>query len=349
MLAASDESFGAKEALLSPAPVAFAPGTYDHKGEVVDGWETRRRRGPGADWVVVRLGLPGCVRTLDVDTTSFSGNAPVSCRLEACAVPEGSEPGGWEQVLGDSQLVADNHNVLTVADLRRWTHLRLWVTPDGGVGRFRVHGEPVLDPRPFEGLTVDLASEELGARVTFCSDEFYSPASALLRADRPRTMGQGWEARRRRGPGHDVVVVRLGLAGSPTLLELDTTWFLHNASGAGALWTASCPTDPDPADDLWQPLLSLTPLQPDARHRFRVAGPVATHVRFDAHPDGGLARLRVLGPVAADAQAQALVRWYDALPDSHAALENLPPSGRPFVTAAALRAADAGLARRLGL
>lgn len=166
MLAASDESLGAKEALLSPAPVAFAPGTYDHKGEVVDGWETRRRRGPGADWVVVRLGLPGRVRTVDVDATSFSGNAPVPCRLEACAVPEGSEPGGWEQVLGDSQLVADNHNVLTVADLRRCTHLRLWVTPDGGVRRFWVHGEPVLDPRPFESLTVDLASEELGARAS---------------------------------------------------------------------------------------------------------------------------------------------------------------------------------------
>jgi len=352
VLAASDASFGPKEALLRPGPVAFVPGTYDHNGEVVDGWETRRRRGPGEDWVVVRFGLPGVVTGVDVDTSSFTRNAPVSCRIEGCAVPgdpTAEELSGWQVLLPDTPLQADSHNHLPVDDSRRWTHLRLWVTPDGGVGRLRVWGIPVLDPRPLMGITPDLASCELGSRVVSCTDEHYSPASALLLPDRPRTMGEGWEASRRRGVGHDTVVVRLGLAGSPRLLELDTTCFVHNASAACDVWTANCPGDPQADDPRWQPLLPRVRLLPDTRNRFVVKGSEATHVRLDAHPDGGLARLRLVGPVSATAHADAVVRWLDALPDGHAAEEGVEGPGRPYGSAPELRATDPGLAAMLGL
>ncbi|MCW2598830.1 MAG: putative allantoicase [Frankiales bacterium] len=353
VVAASDESFGAKELLLRAGPVAFVPGTYDHKGEVVDGWETRRRRGPGADWAVVRLGLPGIVRSVDVDTTSFSGNAPATCRIEACAMPGHPAPDeltDWQVLVPDTALLPDTHNVLPVEDSRRWTHLRLWAAPDGGVGRLRVEGDPLLDPRLLDGLTADLASQELGAEVVACSDDFYSPADALLLPDRPRNMGEGWEARRRRGPGHDVVVVRLGLAGTPRLVEIDTTYFVHNASGSCALWAASCADDPGFDDPRWTPLLSSTRLQPDTRHRFRVKAGVTTHVRLDAHPDGGLARLRVVGPVDRTARGWAAVRWLDALPEAQALAEAVPASvvaGRPFRTPDALRQAHPDLATTL--
>ena len=352
VVAASDESFGPKESLLKPGPVTFVPGTYDHKGEVVDGWETRRRRDPGADWVVVRLGLPGIVRELDVDTTSFRGNAPATCRVEACGVPgypTAEELSGWHELVPETAVRPDAHNVLVVQDDRRWTHLRLWAAPDGGVGRLRVFGEPVLDPRPLDGLTVDLAAQELGARVIWCSDEFYSPAQALLRPDRPRSMGEGWEARRRRDPGNDAVVVRLGLAGSPRLVEVDTTCFVHNASAAAAVWAASCEDDPGPDDARWVPVLPKTRLQPDTCHRFPVSATNATHVRLDAYPDGGLARLRLLGAVSSPARAAAIVRWLDALPQPHALAEGLRVNGRPFGTPEALRHADPELAVQLGI
>jgi allantoicase len=58
VVAASDESFGDKENLLTPDAAAFEPGHYGNRGEIVDGWETRRRRDGGHDWVVVRLGTP---------------------------------------------------------------------------------------------------------------------------------------------------------------------------------------------------------------------------------------------------------------------------------------------------
>ncbi len=110
-------------------------------------------------------------------------------------------------------------------------------------------------------------------------------------------MGEGWEARRLRGPGHDSVVVRLGVAGRPRLVEVDTTCFVHNASAEVALWGSA-----DGAT--WEPLLPRTRLQPDTRHRFRIDAPVVTHVRLDAHPDGGLARLRVHGEVDAATLAE---------------------------------------------
>lgn len=78
VIAASDESFGEKENLLVPGAADFTPGSYGHKGEIVDGWETRRRRTPGHDWALVRLGTPGVIDSIDVDTSFFTGNYPRS-------------------------------------------------------------------------------------------------------------------------------------------------------------------------------------------------------------------------------------------------------------------------------
>ena len=329
VVAASDDAFGPKELLLSPGPVSFLPGTFDHKGEVVDGWETRRRRTPGNDWVVVRLGTPGVIRSIDVDTTSFAGNAPTSCWVEACGVEGYPAPGAlvdWEVVVPRTSLVADAHNVLAVEDGRRWTHVRLSTEPDGGVGRLRVEGEPVPDPRLCDGLTVDLAGLELGASVAWVTDTFYTSAEALLRPDRARTMGEGWETRRRRDGRHDSVVLRLGAAGLPRLVEIDTSHFVYNASASCELWASD-------GGEHWDPLLPRTSLQPDTRHRFAVSAGPTTHVRLDAYPDGGLARVRVLGPLTGVGRLALGLRWLNTLPASQ--LDTLAPwvglrDGRPF-------------------
>jgi allantoicase len=94
VLAASDEFFAAKENLIKPGAPAFVPETYGAKGQVYDGWETRRKRGPGGtlpdrtarDWVIVRLGVPGVVRSIVVDTAHFTGNFPQACSADACSV-----------------------------------------------------------------------------------------------------------------------------------------------------------------------------------------------------------------------------------------------------------------------
>ena len=90
VVAASDEFFAAKENLTKAAAPVFVPDTYDAKGQVYDGWETRRRRGPGGklpdrsarDWAIVRLGVPGVVRAIVVDTAFFTGNFPQACSAD---------------------------------------------------------------------------------------------------------------------------------------------------------------------------------------------------------------------------------------------------------------------------
>jgi allantoicase len=192
-------------------------------------------------------------------------------------------------VVARSPLAADGHNLFAVPDGARFTHVRLTVFPDGGVARLRVHGTVVADPWRFDGVSVDLAAQELGGLVVASSDGFYSSAHALNRPGLARTMGEGWETRRRRDGGHDWVVIRLAVPGVVRQVEVDTSYYVANASTAVALHGQA-------PDGQWFTLLDRTPVQPDTRHHFPVDGaPVATHVRLDAFPDGGLSRLRVIG------------------------------------------------------
>src|SRR5260370_33653873 len=84
VLVANDEFFAPKENLLKPAKPIFLEGKYTDVGKWMDGWETRRRRGPGHDWSILQLGPHGAIHRVEVDTTHFKGNYPDSCSLEAC-------------------------------------------------------------------------------------------------------------------------------------------------------------------------------------------------------------------------------------------------------------------------
>jgi allantoicase len=324
VLQASDESFGFKENLLVPGAADFTPGRYGPRGEIVDGWETRRRRGvPGHDWVVVRLGAPGVITSVDVDTSFFTGNYPPVCRLEACGAEGYPSPGElaastteWIEIVPESRLEGDTHNVFEVADPRRFTHVRLSIYPDGGVARLRVYGEVVPDPRLWDGVTIDLASQEHGGVVVADSDSFYSSAQVLNRPDRARTMGEGWETSRRRDGGHDTVVIALGAAGLLRQAEIDTSHFKYNASAEAELWGTGDDPVPGPGAAGWFPLLRRTGLQPDTRHVFPLTGPgrAVRAVRVDAFPDGGISRIRLFGVPEPAARFRAGLRWFNALP-----------------------------------
>src|SRR5215218_4328715 len=86
VVAANDESFCAADHLIDPRAPVFSPQTFDHNGQIYDGWETRRRREPGHDWAIVRLGAPGIVREVVVDTAFFKGNYPPRCSVSAACV-----------------------------------------------------------------------------------------------------------------------------------------------------------------------------------------------------------------------------------------------------------------------
>jgi allantoicase len=157
VVAASDEFYAAKENLIRPDAPAFVPETYDAKGQVYDGWETRRRRGPDGtlpertarDWVIVRLGVPGVVRSIVVDTAHFTVNYPQACSADACSAdgyPSAEEltadqgPGRWREIVPRALLTGDHRHAFKVTSGRRSTHVRLNIFPDGGVARLRLYG-----------------------------------------------------------------------------------------------------------------------------------------------------------------------------------------------------------------
>jgi allantoicase len=315
---ANDELFAAADHLVHDEPPVFNRSTFGPKGQIYDGWESRRRRTPGHDHAVVRLGAPGIVRGVVVDTAFFTGNYPPEVSVEACGLPGHPGPdeladADWETLVPRSAVAGDSRNPFAVDLPVRVTHVRLTIYPDGGVARLRVHGEPVPDPRLLPGGLVDLAAAEHGGRVTACSNMFYGSPGKLLRPGLARVMGEGWETARRRDSGNDWVEVALAAPGRVLLAELDTTHFKGNAPGAASLRGSA-----DGAGTV--DLLPRTRLQPDTRHRFPVdSTEEVASVRLDIFPDGGMARLRLwgrLGPAAADRLTR---RWLGALPPAESA------------------------------
>jgi len=321
VVAANDELFAERENLIKPEAPTFSPYTFGPKGQVYDGWETRRRREPGHDWALVRLGQPGLVRAVVVDTAFFVGNYPPEVSVEGAAVEgypsaEELEAARWLPLVRRSPVKGDARNAFVVDAPERVTHVRLCQYPDGGVARLRVHGEVVPDPRFLATGHLDLAALENGGSVAGCSNLFYSSPANLIAPGDARVMGEGWETARRRDDSNDWVEVRLAGPGSVRLAELDTTWFVGNAPG----WAALRGRDARPgATPDWVELLPRQRLQPDTRHRFRLAAaPEVTHVRMDVYPDGGMARVRLWGALSAAGRADLVSRWFASLPEGQA-------------------------------
>ena len=329
VVAASDEFYAAKENLIKPNAPVFVPETYDAKGQVYDGWETRRRRGPGgtlpdhaaSDWVIVRLGVPGVLRTIVVDTAFFTGNYPQACSVDACSAsgyPAAEEltadAGRWREIVPRALLTGDARHSFKVNSGRRFTHVRLNIFPDGGVARLHVHGEVVPDPALLEGLTFDLAALENGADIAARSDQFYSAPRNVISPGLSRVMGEGWETRRRRRAGYEWLVVRLTGRSVIRLAEIDTSWYRGNQPDFASLQILdadSAPAATLAAESAWRDLLPRVRLLPDTPHRFRADGGPATHVRLNIFPDGGVARLRLYGSLTDDGLAALRRRWDD--------------------------------------
>jgi allantoicase len=331
VVAASDEFFAAKENLIKPDAPVFVPETYGAKGQVYDGWETRRRRGPGGtlpdraarDWVIVRLGQPGVLRSIVVDTAFFTGNFPQACSADACSVSgypsfaelatdpaSGGPEGIWQEIVPRGLLTGDARHAFSVRSRRRFTHVRLNIFPDGGVARLHVHGEVVPDPAILKDLTFDLAALENGADVASRSDQFYSSPRNVISPGLSRVMGEGWETRRRRKPGYEWLVIRLAGHGEINLAEIDTSWFRGNQPDTASLQTLDASSGAALTDEnAWHDLLPPVRLLPDTPHRFRVYGAPATHVRLKIFPDGGVARLRLYGSLTETGLAALRRRW----------------------------------------
>ncbi|MEB8343479.1 allantoicase [Streptomyces endophyticus] len=308
VIAANDEFFAMRENLLLRHRAVFDPEHFGHKGKVMDGWETRRRRGTADspfpapeehDWAIVRLGAPGVIRGVIVDTAHFRGNYPQKVSIQATNVAGSPGPAElladdvkWEEIVPKSRVKGHAANAFTITSERRYTHLRVCQHPDGGIARLRVHGEVVPDPEWLDLLgTFDLASVLNGGSYEDASDKFYSSPTQIILPGTSQKMDDGWENRRRRVRGtNDWVRFRLAAQGTIRAVEIDTAYLKGNSAG----WIALSGRDGETGE--WFEIIPRTKLEPDTLHRFPLPEEaVATHVRLDAFPDGGVARMRVHG------------------------------------------------------
>jgi len=306
IVSCSDDFFAECSRMLSPEAPQFIDGKFDDNGKWMDGWETRRRRNGGYDHAIVRLGLAGEIKGVDIDTTHFTGNYPPAASLQAChSVTDPDANSDWQTLIPSTSLQGDSHHYFEIDNAGCFTHVRLNIYPDGGVARLRIHGRVVSDAAALDKtIRHDLASVTLGARALAWNDAHFGAVANLLNPGKGVNMGDGWETRRRREPGNDWCIVELGHPGSIEAVVLDTAFFKGNYPDRCSIQAARVEGGTAQSivtqSQFWDELLPPQKLQMDREHEFnselRDIGAVS-HVRINIFPDGGLSRVRLLGKI----------------------------------------------------
>ena len=307
----NDEFFAEAVNLIKDTDPVWKEDEFTDRGKWMDGWETRRRREPGHDWCILALGLPGLIQQVAIDTAFFTGNYPEEFSLEGCGVgvDERLADAFWVELIPKTALHGNSRAVYDLKSSGRITHVRLNIYPDGGVARLHIDGIPIpgIDGVcPQSGL-VDLASLASGGVATDASDAHYSPPSNMLRPGEPQGMWDGWETQRRRGPGNDWVTFKLGMQGVVEEVVVDTRYFKGNAPG----WVSVAVSDDG---GVWHEVLSRVEVESDSVNELALAEPAdARWVKLEIHPDGGVARFRVLGRPGSEAAAGKRLQYLNSL------------------------------------
>ena len=300
----TDDWFAEVNRMLNPEPPVWKEGVYDDAGKWMDGWESRRKRFEGYDYAIIRLGAPGMIQAIEINTNFFTGNFPPSASVDVCYSPD-QDPDDktkWYTLLPSVDLQGDSEHLFEVNNDQPWSHVRLNIYPDGGIARFRVYGRPFIDWDSVDNSQcIDLVSALNGGCALSCSDEHFGKMGNLTNPGRGVNMGDGWETARRRSPGYDWVILALGSPGVAEEIEIDTAHFKGNFPDSCDIQAAyvrgGSPEQIATQSLFWKTLLPNQKLSADSIHKFSVDpefGPI-THVKLNIHPDGGVSRLRVFG------------------------------------------------------
>ena len=302
---ATDEFFAPKERMLDDAPAVFIDDKYDDNGKWMDGWESRRRRNSGHDYCVVELGVKAVIWGVDIDTSHFTGNFPPAAFIEAClsdGVP--GDDAVWTEIIPATSLSADEHHYVKCTGPETYNYLRLHILPDGGVARLRVYGEPQASWVEGSADTIhELSAVKNGGRIVGFNNAHYGEPWRILTEGRGINMGDGWETRRRREPGNDWIILKLGAPGFVDKIEVDTAYFKGNYPDKCSLQAAFVTSGTDQSvitqSMFWDEMMAPSKLEADTQAYFEgnailMKTPV-THLRLSIHTDGGVSRFRVFG------------------------------------------------------
>jgi allantoicase len=305
ILAFSDDFFGEVTRMLNDKDPIFIEDKYDNHGKWMDGWESKRRRDGGNDWAILKLGSSGIISKIEIDTSYFTGNFPPFFSLEGIySETEPNKDSNWKSLIAKTNLVGDCKNNFELNLKEKFNFVRLQIFPDGGVARIRLFGEVKYNWDRFNNEEIiELSSLKLGGSILAYNNAHYGDVSALLSEGRGKTMGDGWETRRRREPGNDWIIIKLAQKGIIEKIEIDTAHFKGNYPDRASIQAISIDKiittkELIQSSENWDVILDETKLTADNIHEYEInsnSKAEATHIRLNIYPDGGVSRLRIFG------------------------------------------------------
>tara|TARA_B110000196_G_C21039746_1_gene611878 strand:- start:146 stop:1132 length:987 start_codon:yes stop_codon:yes gene_type:complete len=302
----SDQFFAAASRILNDSDPIFKEGVFDTNGKWMDGWETRRKRTPGNDFIIIKLGKPGKIDDILIDTSFFNGNQPEFVTIEGCYTSNNSlKKTLWTNILKKKKLDPNKKHFLKSSSTKTFNFIRLNIFPDGGVARLRLMGNIDLSKEKLPKNNFDLASVLNGSKIIACSDEHFGRAENLLSPGKSKNMGNGWETKRRRGQGNDWVILKLGRKGFVSHFEINTHYFKGNYPSHFSIQASLCLKLPlikkiVLESNNWKTIIKETKLKPNAtlkiKNKFNLNQSINL-IKLNIYPDGGISRFRVFGKV----------------------------------------------------
>jgi len=300
----SDQFFAPAKRILNTSPPIFKENLYDKHGKWMDGWETRRKRIEGNDFLIIKLGKPGKINLVDIDTSYFDGNQPEYAELEGClSKNDNLKKIKWKKIIKKNKIKPNTNNVIKSISKNTFTHVRLNIYPDGGVARIKLFGFLDLSfNKPSNNKLIDLASILNGSFIVACSDEHFGNANNILLPGKSKNMGNGWETRRRRGKGYDWIIIKLGFTGKPNIFEINTHYFKGNYPDLFSIQACNANFKTVKklikASEKWKTIIKKTKLSPNSSFKaFNKLKTNINYVKLNIYPDGGISRLRIFGKI----------------------------------------------------
>ena len=300
----TDEFFAAAKRIINPWSPIFKEGVFDRHGKWMDGWETRRKRNKGHDYLILKLGKPGRIHKVDIDTSYFSGNQPNKVSLDACFSKKKlpNKNSNWIKILKKKSTKANSHHFFKIKNKSIFTHVKLNIYPDGGVARIRIYGSMQIKKK-FRKKTINLTSVLNGATPIACNNEHFGRAENILAPGKGKNMGDGWETRRSRGKNFDWLILKCATAGKINKIQIDTHHFKGNYPDKCSLQAAYLNNKISDKNIVrrsanWKLLLNKVKLQAHKKHNFHnklLKNKKVNYIRINIFPDGGISRIRVFG------------------------------------------------------
>ena len=299
----TDEFFAPAKRIINPWPPIFKEGVFDKNGKWMDGWETRRKRSKGHDYLILKLGKPGKIHKVDIDTSYFSGNQPSKVSLEACFSKKKfpNKSSKWITILKKIPTKANSHHYFNIKNKSIFSHIKLNIFPDGGVARLRIYGS-VNIKKKFKKVT-NLTSVLNGATPIACNNEHFGRAENILAPGTGKNMGDGWETRRSRGKNFDWLIIKCATAGKINKIQIDTHHFKGNYPDKCSLQAAYLNTKASSKTIVkkskkWKLLLNKIKLHAHTMHNFQnklMKNNKVNYIKINIFPDGGISRIRAFG------------------------------------------------------